>query len=301
MDEIHGDVSRPAALLAKGVRGAVEMKPIAAEDLSEVADFLHANLNDQVPWAEACAPMSWNVAAPNHGFMLRDGQRVVGALLALYSERLMSGRSERFCNMGSWCVLPDYRSWSISLLKALLGQEGYSFTVLTPDTGSQEILAWLGFRALDTTAAVIPHVPWPALPGQTKVSADPVVIGRTLTGAQLALYGDHAKAMAARHLVLIRDEDYCYVIWREATYGRKPVAQILHVSNPGLFHRSLFPLARHLLLRYRLVATLAELRLVDYKPHLSVKYDGWPKLYLSTSLAPEQIDYLYSELTCVPW
>ncbi len=51
MDEIHGNVSRPAALLAKRVRGAVEMKPIAAADLSEVADFLQANLNDQVPWS----------------------------------------------------------------------------------------------------------------------------------------------------------------------------------------------------------------------------------------------------------
>ena len=198
-------------------------------------------------------------------------------------------------------MLPDYRSWSISLLKTVLGQEGYTFTVLTPDTGSQEILGWFGFRVLDTVAAVIPNLPWPALPGQTKVSADPVVIGRTLTGTQFALYRDHEKALAARHLVLTRGHDSCYVIWREAIYGKKPVAQILHVSNPALFHRSLLSLARHLLVRHRLVATLVELRMVDYKPYLSVTYNVWPKMYRSTSLAPEQIDYLYSELVCVPW
>jgi len=70
--------------------------------------------------------------------MLRDGQRVVGTLLALYSERLVEGRLERFCNLTSRCVLPDYRSRSISLLTALLRQHGYHFTALTPDVGPQE-------------------------------------------------------------------------------------------------------------------------------------------------------------------
>ena len=84
--------------------------------------------------------------------MLRDGQRVVGTPLALYSERLVAGRVERFCNLTSWCVLPDYGSRSISLLTALLRQD---FTVLTPDVGPQEpdkrnplavaaAAAWLG-------------------------------------------------------------------------------------------------------------------------------------------------------------
>lgn len=293
--------SSTSALLTRRIRDEVEMSPIAVEDLPAVAEFLRVNLNDLVPWNQACASMPWTVAAPNHGFMLRDGHRVVGALLALYSERLVAGRPERFCNLGSWCVLPDYRSWSISLLQAVLGQEHYTFTVLTPDAGSQEILAWLGFGVLDTEAAVIPHLPSPVLPGQTKVSADPTVIAGTLTGQQLALYRDHEKALAARHLVLIRGEDTCYVIWRKATYGRKPVAQLLHVGNPGLFHRSVLPLTRHLLVRHRLVATVAELRLVKRKPYMAVTYDGWPKMYRSSGLAAEQIDYLYSELVCVPW
>ena len=75
-------------------------------------------------------PLPWKMNAPNHGFMLRDGQRVVGALLAFYSERLVAGRVEQFCNMGAWCVLPAYRSHSIRLLIAMLAQEGYHFTCL---------------------------------------------------------------------------------------------------------------------------------------------------------------------------
>jgi hypothetical protein len=280
----------------------IELTPITDVDVPAVADFLHVNHNDRVPWALSCSAVPWKVDAPNHGFMLRDGQRIVGTLLALYSERLVAGQVERFCNMGSWCVLPAYRSRSMSLLKALLAQEGYHFTVLSPDDGPREILAWLRFRFLDTSAALIPNLPWPTLPGRTRISADPGVIERTLAGAELELYRDHARALASRHLVVIRGGDSCYVVFREFRYKGVPVfAMVLHVSNPDLFHRALIPLTRHLLVRRGLVATLAERRIIEREPRLSFELNNWPKMYRSASLEPEQIDYLYSELACVPW
>ncbi len=279
-----------------------ELTPITDADVAAVADFLHANFNDRIPWALSCSAVPWKVEAPNYGFMLRDGQRVVGALLALYSERLVAGRVERFCNIGTWYVLPGYRSRSISLLTALLAQQGYHFTVLTPGEGPQEILAWLRFRFLDTSAALVPNLPWPTLPGRTRISADPDVIERTLAGTELEIYHDHAQALAAHHLVLIRGQDSCYVMYREFRYKDVPAfAIVLHVSNPDLFHRAVIPLTRHLLVRHRLVATLAELRIIEHKPHLSFKLNFGRKMYRSASLEPGQIDYLYSELVCVPW
>jgi hypothetical protein len=279
----------------------VELAPITEADVAAAADFLHANHNDRVPWALLCSTVPWKVEAPNHGFMLRDGQRVVGTLLALYSDRLVAGRVERFCNMGSWCVLPGYRSRSLSLLNALLAQEGYHFTVLSPDEGPREILAWLKFRSLDTSGALVPNLPWPTLPGRTRISADPDVIERTLAGTELELYRDHAQALAAHHLVLVRGQDSCYVMYRVSRYKGAPVlAIILHVSNPDLFHRASIPLTRHLLVRHGLLATLAELRIIEHKPHLSFKVNRRPKMYRSASLEPGHIDYLYSELVCVP-
>ena len=158
------------------------------------------------------------------------------------------------------------------------------------------ILAQLKFRLLDTSAALVPNLPWPTLPGRTRISADPDVIERTLAGTELEIYHDHAQALAAHHLVLIRGQDSCYVMYRK---GAPAFAIILHVSNPDLFHRALIPLTRHLLIRHGLVATLAEIRIIEHKPHLSFKLNSWPKMYRSVSLEPGQIDYLYSELMCV--
>ena len=284
----------------EGPAVAVEIRPITDADIADVADFLRANMSPQDSWARVCVP-PWKVDAPNHGFMLRDGQRIVGVLLAFYSERLVAGRTERFCNLGAWCVLPEYRFHSIRLNMVALAQDGYHFTSFTPIERTRTILSRLKFRPFDTSAAIIPNLPWPTLPGRTRISAKPDVIERTLAGPELELYRDHAQALAARHLVLIRGRDSCYVMYREALSRRLPCAVLLHVSNPDLFHRALLPLTRHLLLRHRLVVTLGELRTIGHRPRLSVKRTAHPKMYRSTSLEPEQIDNLYSELVCVPW
>ena len=63
----------------------------------------------------------------------------------------------------------------------------------------------------------------------------------------------------------------------------------------------MLPLTRHLLIRHGLVATLAELRIIELQAASVVQTDSWPKLYRSASLEPGQIDDLYSELVCVPW
>jgi hypothetical protein len=287
----------------------VELAPITGADVAAVADFLHTNLNARIPpsvWARQMS-MPWKADAPNHGFMLQEGQRVVGAYLALYSERMIGGRVERFCNLASWCVLPDFRFHSVRLLKALLAQGGYHFTDLTPSGSVVPLNTRLKFRALDTSAALVPNLPWPTLPHRTRISADPDVITSTLTGAELELYRDHAQAEAARHVVLIRGSDSCYVMFRQVWVRTRPTgtrraAGILHVSNPELFRRAIGPLTRHLLVRHRFLLTLAELRIVGQRPPLSriLSPPAGPKMYRSASLEPVQIDDLYSELVCIP-
>lgn len=279
----------------------VELFPITDVDIAAVADFLHVNYRDRIPWARSRLAGPWKVEAPNHGFALRDGRRIVGAHLAFYSERPVAGRVERFCDLGTWYVLPEFRFHSIRLIKAILVQDGYHFTALTPSDKVAPIHARLGLRPLDTSATLIPNLPWPTSPGRTTISADPDVIESRLAGAELELYRDHAQALAARHIVLLRGTDSCYVMYREMSIKGVPLAVILHVSDSQLFHRTILPLTRHLLVRHRLLATLAELRIIGRRPLPSFKVTSWPKLYRSASLKPDQIDDLYSELVCIPW
>ena len=300
LDQSHTD--EPSAVSAAR---RIRVQPITASDLRRAAEFLHAHLNTRVSidhWSRAL-DVPWEVDRPNAGFMLLDGDEVVGVQLAFYSERVLNGSRERFCNLGAWCVLPGYRLHGLRLLKAVLRQEGYHFTDLSPSGSVVGINEKLSFRFLDTATALVPNLPWPTLPGRGRISSDPELIERTLSGPDLELYRDHAATGAAHHLVLIRDDRWCYVMFRRDRRKGLPLfASVLYVSDPALFRSMARRFARHLLIHHGALATLAEHRIVGYRPRPSVRLRSpRRKMFRSPSLAPSQIDYLYSELVCVSW
>jgi hypothetical protein len=284
---------------------AVKVAPIALVDAQRVGGFLNAHLNPRVTadaWARSLV-VPWEIEQSNAGFMLLDGDEIVGVHLAFYSERVIDGRRERFCNLGAWCVREGHRFHSLRLLKALLAQDGYHFTDLSPSGNVVKLNERLKFRSLDTSAALIPNLPWPSLPRRDVISSDPALIERTLTGPALQLYRDHAGAAAARHVLLKRGSEWCYVVFRRDRRKDLPLfASILHVSDPALFRRMARPFFRHLLLRHGVLATLAEDRVVGFRPRLAYALSSpRRKMFQSPSLEPAQIDYFYSELVCVSW
>ena len=42
----------------------VELTPITDADVAAVADFLHANYNDRIPWALSCSAVPWAKTIP---------------------------------------------------------------------------------------------------------------------------------------------------------------------------------------------------------------------------------------------
>lgn len=284
----------------------IRVHPIRDGDVRGVAEFLHTHMNSRVPadvWMRSF-DVPWTVDKPNNGFMLLDEDTIVGAYTAYYSERTFDVRTEHMCDLGTWCVLPDYRLHSLRLLKALLAQDGYHFTDLSPSEKVVAINERLGFRSMNTTTVLIPTLPWPWRSGRHSVTTDPLFMDRTLAGRDLQLYRDHAGASAARHLVLTRGDQWCYVVFRMDRFKKLPsvFASILHVSNPALFREMVLPLSGYLLVNHRALAMLAELRITRSRPRLSIRVPSpRRKMFLSPTLSPDQIDYFYSELALVSW
>lgn len=282
----------------------IELGPINSADVGRVADFLTTNLNGRVPagvWADAMTLSQRE--APNHGFMLRDGGEIVGVYLALYSERDIDGRVEAFCNLAAWCVLEAYRSHGLRLIRAMLAQRGYTFTDLSPSGNVVRLNERLRFTSLDTSTAAVPNLPWPIPSRGITVTSDLAEIGRTLTGRDLQIFRDHADAAAARHVMITERGETCYLILRRDRRKRLPVfGSILYISNPEVFRRAARRVSRHLLVRHRVLVTLAELRIVGTRPPTSVMLrTARPKMFKSDHVRSDQVDYLYSELTSVAW
>lgn len=279
------------------------LAPITDADLVAVGEFMHANLNSRIAseqW-ERALDVPWHVDAPNHGFLLRHEDEMVGAYVAYYSDREIDGTLQHFCNLGAWCVLDGFRAEGVRLLRSLLSQKGYHFTDLSPSGNVVPLNKRLKFHSLDTATALLPNLPRAAR--GCRISDDPATIERALGGADLAVYRDHRTTAGARHLVVTDGDGVCYVVWRRDRRKGMPLfASILHVSNPAVFARCCGAMSRHLLMRHGLPATLAELRVVGGRPPFSLLMStSRPKMYKSPTLRADDIDYLYSELTCLAW
>lgn len=291
---------------AKPAGRPVEIRPIAPADVSDVAEFLHEELNERIPsgvWAAAIRP-TWQQTSPNHGFMLVSGDRIQGVYLAFYSQRCIDGSIEKFCNLAAWCVREEQRAQGLRLLRAILSQDGYTFTDLSPSGNVVPLNARLNFQLLDTATALVPNLPWP--PGwltRTRIVSDPATIESLLEGRDRDIYRDHSRAAAAHHLVILCGNQSCYVMFRRDRRKNLPLfASILHVGNPDLFRKAGRHLYSYLLTHFGILATLVEKRVVRDFPRFAILLRSpRPKMFRSSRLRPEQVDYLYSELTCVPW
>lgn len=245
---------------------------------------------------------TWQIEAPNHGFLLGDGSDIVGVQLAFYSVRQRLNAPKNVCNLAAFCVLPDYRVHSLRLLRAVLSQPGYSFTDFSPSGNVRPLNLRLGFRQLDTTTALVPNIASLFGMGRMQLVADQTRIAGRLAGADLRIFRDHSGARAAEHLLIVDGDRYCYVIFRRDRRKNLPLfATLLYVSDPALFRKGRAQVFQHLA-RRGVPFTLMEMRLVGDRPRLSfLLRDHRPKMFRSTEMEPEDVDYLYSELTCVSW
>jgi hypothetical protein len=183
---------------------------------------------------------------------------------------------------------------------AILGQEGFDFLDLSPSATVAALNKRLGFEYLDDRAVILPALPWPW--SRERISSDPLVIQRSLSGDELRLYNDHRDAPAARHVVLRDGDAVCYVVFRMEKRKRLPVVIVVYASRPELLRRMIRPFGGFVLLRQRAVAVLVELRWLDGQvPGGSIRSRLPPKMYRSPTLAPRDIDYFYSELLYLQW
>lgn len=279
------------------------IRPIEAQDLPEVGQFLHGNMKRRISsetWV-ASLKHEWSACQPNFGVQLRDEDRLVGVCCAIYSDQTINGRPERFCNPHSWCVLNDYRNSSISLILYLLKQPGYHFTMLTPNQKVTEIFLALRFRQLDDGLVVFANTPsFFSRHSGRFLECDPERIAAHLDGTSLRDFAQHRTIPWLKFAVFGTQGDVCLIIYKDDRWKRMSCARIVYISDSRAFDRHLHLLRHHLLTARGLLTSRVESRFLAGAPRFAYRTKRTqPKLVLSETLADSQIRDIYSELVAL--
>ncbi len=283
--------------------GLPTLEPIRDEDLPGFCEFLTANLSRErsaAAWADAFM-QQWCTAKPNNGYMIRAEGRIVGGIGAIYAERAVRGRPERFCNITSWCVLDAFRAHSMRLAMAVTGQPGFHFTDLTPTEVVSRTLQFLKFKPMDERHVVWPNLPWPfARPRGVRVVSDPEQIGGLLAPDDAKAYRDHRHLPWLTHCAVGRTGAWCYVVWKRTRLKGVTGAIILAMSDAELFLRYRWAIGSHLLVRHGLPYTRMETRLLARVPMPCIELSGYrSKVFKSDTLTAADMSNLYSEIVAL--
>lgn len=243
----------------------------------------------------------WNQLEDYSGYGLFDGEELVGFLGLIFSQRIIDDNTEKFANLHSWIVKPEYRNHSLSLIVPLFRLKNYTFTNTSPTVKVVEIMQKLGFQQLDFQLKLLLPI---NLFNRTiqnkniKCITDTNEIAKCLDGEELNLFQDHSKYSECQHLLAKHNHNYCYILYTKVNNSRFSYCYIHHISDRTLFAR------HHYLIRTKICQmTKTPWIIVDSRMiksiHVPFCYTlpfSFPKLYKSSSLKPEQIDNLYSEL-----
>jgi hypothetical protein len=253
-------------------------------------------------WRRMLFQYPWKTEAESRGYVLFDDAKVAGFLGTIFSTRELDGKTERFCHLSSWIVLPSYRSRSLSLLAAVAGLDGHTIVSSTPSPTSQPFFTRLGHRTLEDRVLLLPPLASASeLRGlwRASMTTDEKEVQAGLSGETRRCFEDHRGSLGA-HVLLRRGGRSC---WATATLKRRRgfrFAVVRHISDRQLFWDCL-PLAKLGFLKaLRAPALAVDSRFAEgrYVP-FAVSYRlRTPRLFRPAhdALRPELVDGLYSEL-----
>ncbi|MGY8661363.1 acetoacetate--CoA ligase [Bradyrhizobium sp. UFLA05-109] len=250
---------------------------------------------------------NWSDHGP--GFVLIDGNAIVGFIATIAAPRQVNGEAALVCNVSSWSVHPKYRGWGMALLAAVLEDESITYTAFTPSPTSWAVLAAQDFMPLGAHRIVMPPLLQPeTLFGSTRpvISFDQAAIRERLTSEQRQIFDDHARYDCLQ-LTVSDGPDHAYLVVkrrlaskrrRRALPARIPYSDILYCSAPELLARHLERVKLAILRRQRTAALVAEARLFPVRPRGLLL--PMQTCYRSPLLPAGDLDRLYSEFVLLP-
>jgi len=288
-----------------------EVRPPGPEHFDQVYPLLlrfgHAAMSRE-DWRRMLFDLPWPVEEPHRGYMLLDGDAVVGFLGTIFSRRELGGATRRICNLSSWIVDERHRTSSFQLLLPVLSMKSHTIVNLSASREAHEIFRALGFQTLEDRQTLVVPIPGPRdLAGWPRCSVHlrPEAIRGRLAGAGLRIFDDMRGTVACQVLLADRERS-CHLVATSSPWkGRMRLAHIQYASD-WTFLTEHGPQAAWAL--YRRMGT-AGLRLDgrragNWAPPLSARRPILlPQLYrpAEPDMTAQLLDGLYTEVVNQRW
>lgn len=280
----------------------MKVREMQESDFEEVHDTFLAgeNLHDSPEDYRPLFSTQWARNSEACGFVLEEAGRLVGVLGTLFSERLIEGRTERFCNLHTWFVEEEYRSYSMALMRPVTRMRDCTITDLSPSQAVVQISRRLGFQELDSRLTML--LPVRSRSGTSLMFSEAALDDDSLGESDRAILRDHAHLPCEGLWARNSTGQGCLIIHRTIPQ-RFRYCYLHYVSNWDFFKDHSIAIRRELARRSGCRLVAINRRSIDPNrlPRSLTLPVGIPQLYKSHSVEPTNIDSLYSEVLINNW
>ncbi|MBW3599035.1 MAG: hypothetical protein KY475_17410 [Planctomycetes bacterium] len=170
-------------------------------------------------------------AAPDcpPGYVLLDGDRIVGVLGTCFSRRRIDGRQHAFCNLHTWIVHEKHRGSSLFLMRPVLANRGLTITDFSPTPHVCEVSQRLGFQRLDARLRLFPLAGRRRAATCSVIESRPEILDR-LDDAERQLAADHDLPHMGVLLIEMGDRR-CLMLYSRVDRWRLPYCYIHYISH----------------------------------------------------------------------
>lgn len=239
-----------------GLRGDLGCRQIGEADLGPVIACLRRGFpgRSRAYWEAGIARLSRREpveGCPKYGYLLESAGQTVGVILMIFSRYGEGASAEIRCNLSSWCVDPEYRSYGARLVFAAVRHRGVTFTNVSPMEPTWAVASGFGFqRFCEGQFAFLPALNRPARGDRTLPYSPDLPEARALSEEERRILDEHA-AMGCLSLICVSGGEVAPLVLQRKLLlkGLAPARQIVYCRDIADLPRIAGTLGRFLLAR----------------------------------------------------
>lgn len=269
----------------------------------------------------------WQSSVNYKGLMVEEEGQLVGYLGLIFSDRVINGRPEVFCNLTTLIIHPSQRGKKLThkIIAHLVQKGNYTFTAITPIPPLYNMYSQNGFVNLEDKRLLLWRKAVPNQPAE-QYTENPQLIEKQLQGVDLRIFNDHQQFNCI-HAVYMYNNQPVYMVFKQRVnqlrkyldrrlynyadallrklgskgflYKPTTTYELLYTNQPQLFAANARTIAGSFFALHQAKAIA-----VPAYPgeKFELKYPGISsfvhsrQMYLSSWVPPQYIDTLYSEI-----
>lgn len=279
------------------------IRPAVTADIDGICNLLHEKMNSRYSLERWRRIMTypWMQEKPDFGQLVERNGQILGFCGMIYSDRMIGSesqgyRQERFVSMTSWYLDKSLRGQGFGkrMLMATRENLNQTFTMFTNSPKPMAIVKALGYHVLDDTRYHW-HRSGPA-EADIVLLRDPMAIHERANEVQRQMLAD-MRDMPVDAVWLEQGSRQALLFFSIKPKGENVLwFDLLYTSDPTLFTDCAPSLANHLLPETPSVLA-SDSRLISRPPADTISQQlAVARHYLSPTVKPQEIDFLYSEL-----